>query len=318
MLGGSHKLKDVGGYYCHMEAREEEVFFIFPFFSYTTLRVHTTMVPLSTNNKLFFLDGFHPSLSSFVWRRYSAYSTTSPFSCWALLLLRWSCHKKVDVWIKISVHIYYSTTVADNQTTSFYSGFLKFQAGEVWFVVLSDIQMFPLPFLKKVWHFLHFYQNKKWKVLVGKLERTCQNSPINISSTECKEDGKLSITFVCWAFLGQFWTNLPLTTSSAPSEMRESFVAKLLGVTWHCQTPSSYSKLASKMRKLQSPVSGDPDHSYLPGKMPTGFPSLSHRHSPFFSKITQGITTLPCGLTSWYLGCSDHSWTDTAVPGKRG
>ena len=144
-----------------MEAREEEVFLYSLFFSYTTLRVHTTMVPLSTNNKLFFLDGFHPSLSSFVWRRYSAYSTTSPFSCWALLLLRWSCHKKVDVWIKISVHIYYSTMVADNQTTSFYGGFLKFQAGEVWFVVLSDIQMFPLPFLKKVWHFLHFYQNKK-------------------------------------------------------------------------------------------------------------------------------------------------------------
>ena len=54
-------MKDVGGYYYyHMEAREEEVFLYSLFFSYTTLRVHTTMAPLSTNNKLFFSMAFIP------------------------------------------------------------------------------------------------------------------------------------------------------------------------------------------------------------------------------------------------------------------
>ena len=52
-------MKDVGGYYYHMEAREE-VFLYSLFFSYTTLRVHTTIVPLSTNNKLFFSMAFIP------------------------------------------------------------------------------------------------------------------------------------------------------------------------------------------------------------------------------------------------------------------
>jgi hypothetical protein len=40
---------------------------------------------------------------------------------------------------------------------------------------------------------------------------------------------------------------------------------KELGVTWHCHTPSSYSRLASEILSEQSPVSGVEDHSYFCG-----------------------------------------------------
>ena len=88
--------------------------------------------------------------------------------------------------------------------------------------------------------------------------------------------------------------------------MSESLVLNSLGVTWHCQTPSSNSKLALKILREQSPGSAleaAATHSYFPGWIPTGLPSLSHRHSPRLFNTTQDITTWPPGFTSWYLGC---------------
>ena len=101
---------------------------------------------------------------------------------------------------------------------------------------------------------------------------------------------------------------LPRTTNSAPSEISESLNKNEVGVTWHCQTPSSNSRLASKILSEQSPSSGLPAHSYLVGYMPTGSPSFSHRHSPFLFCTKHFITRDPWGLTSWYLGCSVHCW----------
>ena len=106
---------------------------------------------------------------------------------------------------------------------------------------------------------------------------------------------------------------LPRTTNSAPSEIKESLNKNEVGVTWHCQTPSSNSRLASKILKEQSPSSGLPAHSYLVGYMPTGSPSFSHRHSPFLFCIKHGITKAPWGFISWYRGCSVHCWMAVAL-----
>ena len=54
------------------------------------------------------------------------------------------------------------------------------------------------------------------------------------------------------------------------------FTLNLLGVTLHCQLPSSNSSSASLMRREQSPLRLSPFHSYLPGNMPIGTPSFSH------------------------------------------
>ena len=88
--------------------------------------------------------------------------------------------------------------------------------------------------------------------------------------------------------------------------MRVSLSLKLLAVTWHTQAPLSYSKLAWRIRKLQSPLDVSPAHSYLPGKAAMGVLSLSQRHSPFLFLTRHVITTSPWGFTSLYPGSSSH------------
>ena len=88
--------------------------------------------------------------------------------------------------------------------------------------------------------------------------------------------------------------------------MRVSLSLKLLAVTWHTQAPLSYSKLAWRIRKLQSPLVVSPAHSYLPGKAAIGVLSLSHRHSPFLFLTRHVITISPWGFTSLYPGSSSH------------
>lgn len=63
---------------------------------------------------------------------------------------------------------------------------------------------------------------------------------------------------------------LPLTTSLTGWLVRASCVWKSLAVTWHSHVPSSNWSWAALIHMEQSPVSCDPDHSYLCLYMPTG------------------------------------------------
>ena len=72
------------------------------------------------------------------------------------------------------------------------------------------------------------------------------------------------------------WLGGLLTTRLLRPDTKASRALNLLGVTLHCQSPSSNSSSASLMRREQSPELTSPAQSYLPGKMPSGTPSLSH------------------------------------------
>ena len=87
------------------------------------------------------------------------------------------------------------------------------------------------------------------------------------------------------------WVGGLLTTRLLRPDTRASLALNLLGVTLHCQAPSSNSSSASLIRREQSPELRSPAQSYLPGNSPSGTPSLSHLQQPVnYSTDSQTIT----------------------------